>query len=157
MDIGETKICARDLNPRCEATNTCKDACQGKISSGWGTFWEIFLHQETAEVRWFSTREVLMENVSCYITYLPSWRSFFLLGRYHLMGVVSFGFRCNVPGFPGKICPRGHSVLVWYFSLITQESTPELQNTTRGSRTRYRKISNLTLSILYSNLIIIKI
>jgi len=67
VDIGETKICARDLNPRCEATNTCKDACQGD-SGG-----PMVLDQRGPDGKW----------------------------RYHLMGVVSFGFRCNVPGFPG--------------------------------------------------------
>ena len=156
MEIGDTKICARDVRDRI-------DACQGKLSTpsryfSLGNFlWWICSIGDSGGPMVISERG---PDKKCEL--LPSWRiiiftNIFLLDRFHLIGVVSFGYRCNVPGFPGKICPRGHSVLIWYFSLITQESTPELQSTTSGSRIRYRKISNLTLSILYSNLIIIKI
>jgi len=60
VDIGSTKICARDVNDRI-------DACQGD-SGG-----PMVLQDRGAD------------NVY----------------RYHLVGVVSFGYRCAVPGFPG--------------------------------------------------------
>jgi len=64
VEIGDTKICARDVNDLI-------DACQGD-SGG-----PMVIDQRGPDGKY----------------------------RYHLIGVVSFGFRCNVPGFPGKICP----------------------------------------------------
>merc|ERR1719317_700556 len=60
VDIGDTKICARDKNDRI-------DACQG--DSG-------------------GPMVVLKKSVDNRF-------------RYHLIGVVSFGYRCAVKGFPG--------------------------------------------------------
>lgn len=60
VEIGDTKICARDLNDRI-------DACQGD-SGG-----PMVIDERGSDGKY----------------------------RYHLIGVVSFGYRCNVPGFPG--------------------------------------------------------
>jgi len=60
VKIGESKICARDVNNRI-------DACQGD-SGG-----PMMAQEKDPEGKW----------------------------RYHLIGVVSFGYRCNVKGFPG--------------------------------------------------------
>jgi len=60
VEIGDTKICARDLNNRI-------DACQGD-SGG-----PMVIDRRGPDGKY----------------------------RYHLIGVVSFGYRCNVPGFPG--------------------------------------------------------
>ena len=34
-----------------------------------------------------------------------------VLVRYHLIGVVSFGFKCAVPGFPGELLSRVSSIV----------------------------------------------
>lgn len=60
VDIGDTKICARDVNNKI-------DACQGD-SGG-----PMVVSEQGPDGKY----------------------------RYHLIGVVSFGYRCNVPGFPG--------------------------------------------------------
>jgi len=60
VEIGETKICARDVQNRI-------DACQGD-----------------------SGGPMVIDRLG------PDGKY-----RYHLIGVVSFGYRCNVPGFPG--------------------------------------------------------
>jgi len=67
VEIGDTKICARDVRDRI-------DACQGD-SGG-----PMVISERGPDKKY----------------------------RFHLIGVVSFGYRCNVPGFPGKICPPGH-------------------------------------------------
>jgi len=60
VEIGESKICARDVNNKI-------DACQGD-SGG-----PMMIQKPDSNGKW----------------------------RYHLIGVVSFGYRCNVKGFPG--------------------------------------------------------
>jgi len=60
VEIGDTKICARDVRDRI-------DACQGD-SGG-----PMVISERGPDKKY----------------------------RFHLIGVVSFGYRCNVPGFPG--------------------------------------------------------
>ena len=85
VKIDDTKICARDVNA--ESNSLIKDACQGD-SGG-----PLMLDRRGEDGK---CEQYLLCRIDTKI-------AIFILVRYHLIGVVSFGFKCAVPGFPGEL------------------------------------------------------